>query len=227
MVINLRGTGGSGKTTLCRAIIAEFGLTKDLRNGSPKAYAHTGSGPGGHPLAVVGDYTAVTGGCDGIKTQDEVCARVLDLARDHHVLFEGLLISGLHSRYSNLAHHLRDAGLGPMVIAFLDTPLALCLQRTQQRRDARGAKTPFNPQNTIAKYGAVVSCRAKFAADGHRVVKIPHGDAVQAVLALCCDTPVRPAPSAAEPDAMLNSDGAWWPCGDPVPVTLDDDLALP
>ena len=156
MIVNLRGTSGSGKTTALRTLMARAeacGHTRqaylssvDQKKPKPLGYAFVGT----PPLYVLGSYETVCGGCDTLKTQDQVCGLVRHFAPYGHVVFEGLLISHLYSRYEALNHELAAHGY---VWAFLDTPLELCLARVQQRRDARGkAKHEFNPHNTVQKW---------------------------------------------------------------------------
>ena len=68
-----------------------------------------------------------------------------------HVIFEGLLISHLFSRYAMLDRELFAQGI-PFVWAFLDTPLEICLDRVRARREARGTETPLNVKNTTDKW---------------------------------------------------------------------------
>ncbi len=110
---------------------------------------------------VMGSYENVCGGCDTIKTQDEICDRVRRFAPLGHVLFEGLLMSNIFSRYNDLARELDPI---PYIWAFLDTPLQLCLDRINARRKARGKLEPVNPFNTTAKWTQTKSCARKVMA---------------------------------------------------------------
>ena len=175
MIVNIRGTSGSGKTTLVRNLMGRWATSpENIVKGKPWNYAV-------HPLftnrpiMVVGSYANTCGGCDGIKTQDEICDRVRELSLRGHVLFEGLLISHLHSRYRDLARELAASGF---IFAFLDTPLEVCLQRVRDRRErsaaARGvAVKPLNEKNTIDKWNNSRPVAEKFIADGLRVVWLP------------------------------------------------------
>lgn len=153
MVINLRGTSGSGKTTVVRGLIERGTLTP--LGGTPKkpeAYRLEFS-PSTfiNNTYIIGSYENVCGGCDSISTQDEICRRIRDYAKAGHVVVEGLLMSHLFSRYAMLDRELHALGT-PFIWAFLDTPLETCIARVQQRRDARGTVTPLNTKNTTDKW---------------------------------------------------------------------------
>jgi hypothetical protein len=149
MIVNIRGTSGSGKTTIVRRIMELCGPPAPLGGTERRPYGYLLAGPGAD-LYVVGSYENVCGGCDGIKTQDEVCERVRGASAQGDVLFEGLLISHLFSRYASLARELSPT---PFIFAFLDTPLEVCLQRVQDRRLQRKPDSPpLNPTNTIQKW---------------------------------------------------------------------------
>lgn len=171
MIINLRGTSGSGKTWAVRRLMdlaaAQGTAAQPLNAEISKPNKITGYRvglPSGHPVYILGSYANTCGGCDTIKTQDEVCDRVRHYATQGHVVFEGLLISHLFSRYQALDRELQPI---PFVWAFPNTPLDVCLQRVQARRDARGrATTPLNPQNTTRDWYATFRVFAKCTAAG-------------------------------------------------------------
>lgn len=169
MIINIRGTSGSGKSTVVVRLM-EATARKDLLKqvwydgtrelliapGEPvpakpavlRGY-HIQSNSNGESLRIVGKYETACGGCDGIKTQNEVQHRVQGWHNDgHNVLFEGLLISHIYGRWAQLA---KD-NPGEFHFAFLDTPLETCLARVAQRRAARGNDKPLNPTNTEQKW---------------------------------------------------------------------------
>lgn len=157
MILNLRGTSGSGKTTVVRGLMAKFPINQIVgEEKKPYGYECRPEADGPN-LYVVGSYKNTCGGCDGIKTQDEICDRVRTFASQGDVVFEGLLISHLYSRYLNLDREMAKLHGQKTIWAFLDTPLELCLERVKARRDERAAAkgkeaTPFNPENTVQKW---------------------------------------------------------------------------
>lgn len=170
-VINIRGTGGSGKSYLIYRTIKKHGIqSKIMNDGKVVGYRLKGN------IIIVGRYETDCGGCDQIKTQDEICKRVKRFARMKKVkavLFEGLLISGLYSRYLKLSRKLRKEG-HKYYWLFLDTPIEKCLQRTKRRRRARGNNKPLNPKNTENKFRAVELAKQHAQEDGEMVINLNH-----------------------------------------------------
>ena len=191
MIINLRGTSGSGKTTVVRALMAKYPAIEPLmvadERGREKIHGYEcrmANFPGNPPnLYVVGSYKNVCGGCDGIKTQDEICNRVRNyagLAGD--VVFEGLLISHLFSRYVNLDREMSSTNSQQTIWAFLDTPEQVCVDRVKARREQRfSAKClvadekgrvrpehpgPLNEKNTRQKWNDMRRVFQKCTRDG-------------------------------------------------------------
>lgn len=213
MIINIRGTSGSGKTHLARELMAAMenvnpipgdsqigGLgTHYPRNKNSKAigYAGTYTYPDKipHHVSIVGRYETACGGCDTIKTQDEICDRVRAFATRGDVVFEGLLVSVLYDRYAKLATELmnvynrvkpvNEAALKrdldtfpPFIFAFLDTPEELCVERVKQRRIAAGNTQPLNETNTREKWHICQRVAEKLTAAGLPVVWINHENAL-------------------------------------------------
>ena len=168
MIVNIRGTSGSGKTTAARALFSLAGrvaLYDAPRGASPLAGRRPSAYQLGlQPAYLVGSYETECGGCDTIKTQELVCERVATYAALGHVVFEGLLVSTLYERYARLARSV--APTHPFVWAFLDTPLDECLRHVAERRCARGDLRPLDPTNTTAKWHLMRRLYAKCQAAG-------------------------------------------------------------
>lgn len=213
MIINIRGTSGSGKTHLVRELMSAMtdlklipgdsqigGLaTHYPKNKESKAIGYSGTltypDEIDHRVHVVGRYETACGGCDTIKTQDEICDRVRAFATRGDVVFEGLLVSVLYDRYRKLceslsiAHHIQkpvqEAVLGrdqetfpPFIFAFLDTPEEVCVQRVKDRRAAAGNDKPLNENNTREKWHICQRVAEKLNADGLPVVWLNHENAL-------------------------------------------------
>jgi hypothetical protein len=156
MVINVRGTSGSGKSTIVRGIM-EKGQVGPIGEGRK---------PDGYivqipelvrPVYVVGPYVTACGGCDAISTQDEICARIRAYSTLGDVLVEGLLMSHSFARYVALDRELFARDGTHCIWAFLDTPLSLCLDRVRARREERRLATggefkELNTKNTTDKH---------------------------------------------------------------------------
>lgn len=129
------------------------------------------------PLYVIGSYASTCGGCDTIPSVTEVAAQLTELMEDPApklVVYEGLMISHM---IGTVGATVKPYGVRH-VMGFLDTPLEVCLKRVQDRRDARGAKKPFNSSNTIKDHANVKRCRGNAIRDGFTVVDLGHVDAI-------------------------------------------------
>jgi hypothetical protein len=187
VIVNLRGTHGSGKSTVARTVIDRFGGVPDPGpKGRPLGYVVTVPRLAA-PLYVVGSYETACGGCDGIQPYGDIWPRVVVAAAHGHVLFEGALVS---SSYGNIGRASEAYG-DEFVFAFLSTPLDVCLGRVAARRRARGDDRPLDPKNTAVKYNNVLGSIPKIRALGRRVVVIDHKSAVRRVLELFRESEAR------------------------------------
>jgi hypothetical protein len=191
--INVRGTNGSGKTTIVRAFA--LGPSKRFFNyphpapGKPSRKDRPHKQPPfmGHfycGVAALGEYDLPgnCGGTDKTKNQEGVCTalryfagraptdeRIVGdvLALDEpvdFVFFEGLLVSGLFERYLEIGRELVRAG-HRYTWAFLDTPLKTAYERTLARSGTTDpAKKKSVWDNVEKKHVAVQSVRRKVRA---------------------------------------------------------------
>ncbi len=141
MILNIRGTSGSGKSTIVREIMDLYpgNRLRVKRSPSPKTgrqsknplcYVLHRHEPHGRPLVVVGHYESACGGCDTIPDMDHI----FSIVREAHlsskdVLFEGLLISAEFNR--TYALHTDRM---PLMVIGLSTPLEECLASVERRR---------------------------------------------------------------------------------------------
>jgi hypothetical protein len=182
MIINIRGTNGSGKTTVIRRLMDHYGQTA-VRVRAGEIVAHRlGCG-----AMVVGRYVSKadpstltpTGGCDTITTQDEVCDAVRRFSKRGSVLFEGLLISGLWFRYDALA---RELAIRDYRWVFLNTSLEECIARTLARRQKAGNTKPFDPEKSlVGKFYSVQRCHEKAADAGHQTWLFSSNEATEVI----------------------------------------------
>ena len=158
MIINPRGTSGSGKTELVRRLLAQYGWQRGARfeGAGPKPIHRAGrcrplgyrlGHPlGGRPLAVLGHYEVTSGGCDTNRAADGGLEESMRGAADyaatgHDVLIEGQRLSSEHERSAALA---RSHGLH---ILRLTTPLDQCARNLVWRRRSR--RTPGLPSRGL------------------------------------------------------------------------------
>lgn len=135
MIINVRGTNGSGKTTVVRRVLKQFPHEPLELRGRSKRPTRYRLQSGGQGTIILGSYeNLVTGGCDTLKPIDEIerLLRRSQLEADH-VIFEGVMVSRTFTRWASLANELGDFWW-----LFLNTPLETCIEGVISRRRSRG-----------------------------------------------------------------------------------------
>ena len=171
MIIQLRGTSGSGKSTVVREVMKHYGPATRVKVAGrkqplgyllPHPHAKT-KGASARSLFVVGHYETACGGCDTLPSYDRSIEVVRHAhAAGHDVLFEGLLISGEVQRCAQL----HEDGL-PLRVMALDTPVDVCVDSINTRRRSKNPdKDDVNPANTLAKFKTVQGAMRKLAERG-------------------------------------------------------------
>lgn len=184
---NLRGTNGSGKTYVARELLKAIGAEPVERNerGKVRAYlgkmhSHEPYGHYEHPVVVFGSYETQCGGCDTIPSVRIVADMLRHYMRQPQmnrglVFYEGLMISHMIGTVGEAAREFKN----DHVMAFLDTPLEVCISRVRARRVERGVDgAGFNPHNIIADHPRVIGARRNAIAQGFTVLDVPHENAV-------------------------------------------------
>lgn len=184
MIVNLRGTNGSGKSTVARSLLAgarevELAPYTTARGAARRVVGYHAADLG---LVIVGPYRTECGGCDAVKTQNLVCESVRLAARlAPNVLFEGVIVSTLFSRYLELSREL-----GGLTWAYLDTPLDVCLARIAARNGGKAIK-----EDLVAdKHRAIARTADKARAAGEWVVAVPSANALETVRRLFAREPL-------------------------------------
>ena len=181
-IINLRGTSGSGKSTVAFTFLKNF-PSEELKgaDGKVKGYRIDASSAGvKDPIFLLGKYTTACGGCDQIPTQQDAADRaVAAFQSGGNVLMEGLLASaaGPGGAVTKTIHETENA-----IFAILDTPLETCIERVKARRAARGDERPFNPKNTNDKWTQTHSTAKVLDSQGYDVRYVSHERAYEDVL---------------------------------------------
>jgi predicted kinase len=161
MLVNVRGTHGSGKSTVVRTLLDHPSLSQRyglLGPSKPEAY-RLSLDCCSHDVFVLGPYHTNCGGCDALDYDI-----ILDLIQKYephgHVVFEGALVSSAYGRVGELLerHGQRST------IVFLDTPLETCLRRIE----ARSGKPRHERliKNVSAKLRAAERIRDRVQRDG-------------------------------------------------------------
>lgn len=185
-IVNLRGTHGSGKSTVAQRILAKYPHTEYNPMGARRPQGYLVNLPGNKTLAIAGPYATACGGCDAVQPYATVWPLVERLAGEaDHVLFEGALIS---TTYGSIGAASEDYG-DDIVFAFMDTPLATCVDRVNQRRAARGVAALEDITNVESKWWTITRLRDKLTSGTDKVPKrkvavINHKEPTKAVLAL-------------------------------------------
>lgn len=155
MIVNIRGTSGSGKTHLVRKLMSGYQNVQPIqRNGRKQPIAYLCSDPDKrYTTAVIGHYETVCGGCDTINEVGDTFNLVaLYASFGYNVVFEGLLISADVNRVALLTEH------NTVVIIALDVPIQECLDSVNARRRARKPDADdVNPKNTMSKHRGVTN----------------------------------------------------------------------
>lgn len=179
MIINIRGTHGSGKSTLVRSLLDRYGASVDGSEKKPLGYRFQPEWLS-KPVYVVGFYRTACGGCDLIHPYDRIWPRVAHYAELGHVIFEGALISGNYGSIGRASERYGDQ----FVFAFMTTPLEVCIERVRRRRLAKGDTRPFNTKNTESKFNAIRSLIVKIRAMGRRVAMLDYRRPIPQLLGL-------------------------------------------
>lgn len=130
MIVNIRGTNGSGKSTVVKTFLARrpyvevFGVLGPRR---PEAYKIRLTGKW---LYVIGSYQTNTGGVDAMPLSSTELVALLEKYRKlGHVMFEGVVISTYYGAVGEwLEAHKEEA-----LVVFLDTSEEVCLQSVRAR----------------------------------------------------------------------------------------------
>lgn len=170
LILNVRGPGGSGKTTAVR----EF-----LRLRNPRQLLEQNRvGAKGQPLRdkvigyeldgnirVVGSYEMTCGGCDSIQKQDCIKELVLSWADEgYDVIFEGLMISSVWSTWTAV-QEIAEARGHEWLWVFMNTPLDQCVKNILKRNGGK----PINEDLVVTKWKSLQGQMVKV-----EVLDMPH-----------------------------------------------------
>lgn len=158
MIIQIRGTSGSGKSTVVKNFMGLENWNSRFSVGrkKPLYYQHES-----RPIVVLGHYESACGGCDTIGSAPKVYDLIKSIPSEFHIVCEGLLLS----EDVKWTHQLFRDGYDVRVI-FLTTPLAQCLSQVKSRREEAGNSEPLNPKNTENRVAVIERARIKLRAAG-------------------------------------------------------------
>lgn len=154
-VIQIRGTSGSGKSTVMRAVMEKLGEWGPVYRVGRKQPLYYNQWVGGKERLVLGHYNSPCGGCDTVGSARQVyelTTALLETAPERLILQEGLLLS------EDTLHSSKLLGLK---VLFLTTPLTQCLEWIGKRRALVGNDRPLNPTNTTNRVAVIERARVK------------------------------------------------------------------
>lgn len=156
MIVQIRGTSGSGKSTAMREIMRGLGEWEPVYSSGRKKPLYYR-----RPEAVVlGHYESPCGGCDTIGSARQVydLAATLQVVNSGRaILCEGLLLSE-DVKWSKQMPGLR--------VVFITTPVEECIERIKARRADAGNDRPLNESNTRNRVAVIERARIKLMEAG-------------------------------------------------------------
>lgn len=195
MIIQVRGTSGSGKSTVVNKVMQAIGDWDKVYIPNRKRPLCYVSSPGvlpklseawdkvhipnrKLPIVVLGHYEIACGGCDTIGSVPQVFAAMQSLNFDYeHIICEGLLLS----EDVKWSLPYKDK----LKAIFLTTPVDECLRRVVQRQNEKG-REPADPARVIRKLttrvGTIERARLRLVAAGADCRRVNSDQAVKVVL---------------------------------------------
>lgn len=169
-VYDVRGTHGSGKSYIPINLLSSYEHRPIVSK--PITYPGFEQVLGYHipflNLYILGRYETACGGCDGIKTQEEIKARVDVFRKVGNVLLEGILVAHTYGPWLEFSEGRN------WVFLFNDTPLQVCIDRVNARRDARGQGPLLDPVNIVRDHKTTNGLHQRFLDAGREVHWIKH-----------------------------------------------------
>lgn len=174
MFVQIRGTFGSGKTTVARSLYEYFNQTarsisyveKYCDGKLIKRFATELSTPCTKTIYFLGSYDAVkTSGADKLTQKgvhELIEAFIEEKSKASLVIAEGSILSGI-GRYIRLGERIKEYGV---LYVDMATSEQECLARILKRRKVAGNEKPFNPEGMSKVFKVVERMHNKTIAAG-------------------------------------------------------------
>lgn len=186
IAINIRGTGGSGKSTLVKRVLELYPNHANItEKGRKRAMAtcHWFAPGDGAPavrsgLFVPGHYETACGGCDTVKTVDKVyeMVRAATLGDGNNAVYEGIMVMDDVTRAVTFDQELKKLK-SKLVVVSLTTSIEECLEGIRARKEARGDPKPLNEKNTRERMKRQVNSLHRLKQAGVELRKLSRDDA--------------------------------------------------
>lgn len=218
IIVNPRGAGGSGKTTLVRSIMAACGEAAPVRRpGRARPIGYRLRHPAGGPsLAVLGAYEATRGGCDTISRRDGGLEEIFRLAglwaaEGHDVLLEGSSLGTEQARTAALA------AAHPLHVIHLTTSAEDCARALLARHRLGRGVLPRLASEAARRQVEIASACDRLRLGAVEVEHLGPEEALQRIrhLLRLGVMPARPAPDRppesrrGTPGATMVPDAGW------------------
>lgn len=190
MILNVRGTMASGKTTLVRGLVECLHLNVPIMGDD---WGEIGSSDQDDHIRVLGRYrsdASTMSGLDGdniLKRKDrgggmdKVQEILIEWGQAHDVIFEGITISGGYTRWAKMCDEHPELDF---VWAFIDTPLGTCQANMIKRR---GNKPLRQPSIIEEKWKACRRFAKRAEEAGYRVTWLSYEHGVEDALDILLD----------------------------------------
>lgn len=177
LLVNIRGTNGSGKSTIPISMKDDPDMYEVIRpyKGKPKKILTVFPNYG---WVALGSYNRQVGGCDTFPNKDfikKVLVYALKKFPEYNVLMEGILIATTYSTYAELFAEMQETyGVQP-VIYYLMPPVETCIARIKKRNGGK----PFKEELVHAKYGMMQRGIKKFQQAGDFPVFVVNNSSIK------------------------------------------------
>lgn len=164
LLVNIRGTNGSGKSTIPVAMKDDPDTYQVIRphQGRPRKILTVFPNYG---WVALGSYERQVGGLDAFPNKaftEKVLQYALKKFPEYNILMEGILASTTYSTYAELFRNVqKEWGIQP-VIYYLMPPVEVCIERIKQRNGGK----PFKEDLVQAKYSTMQRGIKKFSEAG-------------------------------------------------------------
>lgn len=160
LLVNIRGTNGSGKSTIPISMKDDPDMYEVVRpyKGKPKKILTVFPNYG---WVALGAYNRQVGGCDAFPNKafiKKVLMYALKKFPEYNVIMEGILIATTYSTYAELFAEMQELYNVQPVIYYLMPPVETCIERIKQRNGDK----PFKEELVHAKYGMMLRGIKKF-----------------------------------------------------------------